>query len=86
MNVRVKNFCECLHGKTQNRNEFFNSMVWERLPKTKYNALAQLEFATYDAAAQFNIGRKATVMTYEKLDMCKRKNGFESFTNSKCCI
>ena len=48
-------------------------MVWERLPKTKYNALAQLEFATYAAVAQFNIGRKVTVMTYEKLDMIPGK-------------
>jgi len=26
----------CLHGKTQNQNESFNSLIWERLPKTKY--------------------------------------------------
>ena len=26
---------KCLHGKTQNQNESFNGMIWERLPKTK---------------------------------------------------
>ena len=44
-------------------------MIWERLPKTKYNSLVQLELATYDAVAYFNIGHKATVLIYEKLNM-----------------
>ena len=60
---------KCLHGKTQNQNECFNALIWQRLPKTKFNALTQLELATYDAVAQFNIGRKATIMIYEKMNM-----------------
>ena len=24
---------KCLHGKTQNANESFNGMIWERIPK-----------------------------------------------------
>ena len=26
----------CIHGKTQNQNESFNSLIWERLPKSTY--------------------------------------------------
>ena len=55
-------------------NESFNSMIWERLPKTKYAGLTTpLELATYDALAHFNIGSKAAVMTFEKLDMIPGK-------------
>ena len=25
---------KCLHGKTQNQNEAFNKIIWERVPKT----------------------------------------------------
>ena len=64
---------KCLHGKTQNQNESFNAMIWERLPKTKYNSLIQLELATFDAVAHFNIGHKATVLIYEKLNMIPGK-------------
>ena len=26
----------CLHGHTQNANETFNAMIWERAPKANY--------------------------------------------------
>ena len=26
----------CLHGKTQNQDESFNKMIWDRVPKTTY--------------------------------------------------
>ena len=60
---------KCLHGKTQNQNESYNGTIWERLPKSKYCSFKQLEFGVFDAVANFNIGRKATILIYEKLDM-----------------
>ena len=60
---------KCLHGKTQNQNESFNATIWERLPKTQYVSLTQLRYGTYDAVSNFNIGRKSSVLTYEKLHM-----------------
>ena len=51
----------CLHGLTQNQNESFNSMIWERAPKTTYCGYDKLEFAVYDACAHFNYGREATI-------------------------
>ena len=47
-----------LHGKTQNQNESFNSMIWERVPKITYVGKDILDFAVYDAAANFNDGRQ----------------------------
>ena len=41
----------CLHGLTQNQNESFNSMIWERAPKYRYCGFDKLEFALYDAVA-----------------------------------
>ena len=63
------NLKKCLHGKTQNRNESFNAMIWERIPKSTYVSLTQLQLGVYDAVANFNIGRKASVLIYEKLGM-----------------
>ena len=60
---------KCLHGLTQNQNESFNGTIWERLPKTKYYSMTQLEFGVYDAVAYFNIGAKACILLYEKLKM-----------------
>jgi hypothetical protein len=60
---------KCLHGKTQNTNESFNGTIWERLPKTKFVSFSQLEFGVYDAVANFNIGRKASILVYESLDI-----------------
>ena len=58
---------KCLHGKTQNQDESFNGMVWDRIPKSTYVARNQLELGTYDAVANFNIGRKATLLTFQDL-------------------
>ena len=52
---------KCLHGLTQNPNESFNSTIWERAPKTVYCGLDMLELAVYDAVANYNYGRKATI-------------------------
>ena len=60
---------KCLHGKTQNQNEAFNALIWERVPKAKYVSLKQLQFGTYDAIAHFNIGRKNSSLILEKLGM-----------------
>ena len=64
---------KCLHGLTQNQNESFNAMIWDRLPKSRYVSFSQLELGVYDAVANFNIGRKASILTYEKLNMIPGK-------------
>lgn len=72
---------KCLHGKTQNQNESFNGTIWERLPKTKYVSRNQLEIGVYDAVANFNVGRKASVLIYEKLKMIPGKYTLQGCSN-----
>ena len=60
---------KCVHGLTQNQNESFNATIWERIPKTRFVSRTQLEFAVNDAVANFNIGRKSSVVIFEKLCM-----------------
>ena len=70
---------KCLHGKTQNQNESFNNMVWERLPKSTFVGLQQLSLGIYDAVSNFSIGAKAIINLYERLSMVP---GF--YTNIGC--
>ena len=60
---------KCLHGLTQNCNESFNSTVWERVLKSVYCGLEVLEFAVYDAVANYNYGRKASLDIFTHLGM-----------------
>ena len=65
---------KCPHGLTQNQNESFNAMIWDRLPlKSRYTSFKSLQFGVYDAVASFNIGRKASVLTFEELGMIPGK-------------
>lgn len=50
---------KCLHGKTQNQNESFNSLIWIRAQKHKYCGFDKLELAVFDSVAHFNDGRQA---------------------------
>ena len=41
-------------------------MVWGRLPKSRYVSFTTLQFGVCDAMANFNIGRKASALIFEK--------------------
>ena len=45
------------------------SLIWERLPKSTYVSLTSLKFENYDAVAHFNIGKKSSILIFEKLGM-----------------
>ena len=60
---------KCLNGKTQNQNESFNAMIWERVPKITYCPNDKLELAVYDASANFNEGRQATIDILKDLNI-----------------
>ena len=81
---------KCLHGRTQNQNESFNAMIWDRLPKIRFVSLQLLKLGVYDAVANFNVGRKASVLIYEKLGIipgtytlqgCRKINRKRLFTS-----
>ena len=58
---------------TQNQNESFNVMIWSCIPKSTYVSFSQLQLGVYDAVANFNIGRKASILIFEKLNMIPGK-------------
>ena len=70
---------KCLHGKTQNQNESFNRVIWDRVPKSHYVGRDIFEVGVYDAVAHFNEGSIATCLVLEKLGLQK---GF--FTEKIC--
>ena len=58
---------------TQNQNESFNPMIWSRIPKSPNVSFSQLQLGVYDGVADFNIGRKASILIFEKLNMIPGK-------------
>lgn len=50
---------KCLHGKTQNANESFNGMIWQRVPKDVHASLPIVLFGLYDVVCHFNDGNKS---------------------------
>ena len=51
-----ENLAKCLHGRTQNANESFNGMIWNRIPKANHVGINTLSLGVYDAIAHFNDG------------------------------
>ena len=46
----------CLHGGTQNQNESFNSLIWQRATKETHSGLPTVQLATNLAVGHFNDG------------------------------
>ena len=64
---------KCLHGLTRNQNESFNAMIWDKLPKPRCVSFTPLQFGVYESVANFNKGRKASVLIFEKLGIIPGK-------------
>ena len=45
---------KCAHGGTQNTNESFHHLIWERCPKTTFVGHGRLELAVADATIAYN--------------------------------
>jgi hypothetical protein len=60
---------KCLDGKTQNQNEAFNGMIWQRIPKSVFVGSNSFKLGVYDAVAHFNIGGEATIKVLEALEI-----------------
>lgn len=58
---------KCLHGKTQNQNESFNGMIWQRIPKAVYVGKDLLELGLFDAVAHFNMGSQTILQLFKAL-------------------
>ena len=57
------------HGCTQKRNESFNGMIWNRVPKTNHVDIDILTLGVYDAIAHFNDGAIASLEILEDMNL-----------------
>lgn len=57
----------CLHGKTQNPNESFNSCIWQRVKKTGFVGLRTLQLGVSDAVIAFNEGSIAKANVLDRI-------------------
>jgi len=77
---------KCLHGGTQNVNESFHSMIWQRCPKTIFVGRRRLELAVYDAAIVMNDGEKGRLNVFSQLGLNVGDhmiNAFERFDSAR---
>ena len=65
--------CKCLHGKTQNNNEYLDKLIWDRCSKEVFVGKLTLEEAVYSAVAQFNDGNVAVLRV---LELCGLSPGY----------
>ena len=72
---------KCLHGKTQDQNESFNALIWERAPKNVYLSLEKLRFAVYDAVVVFSDGRQGSLNVLKAVGV---QPGY--YTTELCCM
>lgn len=57
----------CLHGGTQNQNEAFNALIWQRATKETHSGLAIVELATFLAVSNFNDGAISISLVLQEL-------------------
>ena len=77
---------KCLHGKTQNANESFHGMIWNRIPKTCFVGMNVFQLGVYDAICHFNIGTKAAVEIYKEVNIvpgCNTLKGCNRINNCR---
>ncbi|GFY13216.1 uncharacterized protein TNCV_2334801 [Trichonephila clavipes] len=60
---------KCLHGRTQNPNESFNTCISERIPKTAFVGIDTLKFRVMDAVICFNNGYVSRIKVFDALDI-----------------
>ena len=58
-----------MHGHTQNRNERFNGMIWNRVPKANHVGIDILNLGAYDAIAHFNNCATASLEILKDMNM-----------------
>ena len=60
---------KCLHGGSQNTNESFHNVIWQRCPKTIFVGKKRLQLAVDDATIVYNDGEFGHFPVFEKLGM-----------------
>ena len=65
--MQGRNAQKMLHGKTQNANESFNAIIWNRVHKANHVGLNTLSLGVYDAISHYIYGQKASLDTIKLL-------------------
>lgn len=73
----------CVHGGTQNSNEAFHHLIWERCPKTIFATLRRLQIAVHGAIISFNDGEIAALNVLKRLGFVNM--GSAGYTWAKRC-
>ena len=60
---------KCSHEGTQNTNESFHHLIWDRCPKHIFVGRTRLEIAVFDATVVYNDGERATASIFDNLSM-----------------
>ena len=60
---------KCAHGGTQNTNEAFHHLIWDRCPKEIFVGRTRLEVAVCDATIVYNDGEGARSRIFDHLSM-----------------
>ena len=60
---------KCAHGGTQNTNESFHNLIWERCPKTTFVGRRRLQLAVHDATIVYNEGELSRLTTFQALGL-----------------
>jgi hypothetical protein len=73
----------CVHGGTQNSNEAFHHLIWERCPKTVFANLPRLSIAVNDAIVTFNDGEAAALDVLKRIGIQKVGTAAEKWARSR---
>ena len=75
----------CLEGTTQNPNEAFNQLVWQRCPKQTFVSKNVLESGVYSSVLTYNDGFISLGNVFRKLDIKPGKCFLEG-SHSRDCL
>ena len=78
--IKHEELKKCLHGKTQNQNESYNALSWQRAPKNIYLSIEKTRLAVYNAVAVFNDGRQSSLKILKNVGI---NPGY--YTTELCC-
>jgi hypothetical protein len=62
---------KCAHGGTQNPNESFHHLIWERCPKNIFVGRTRLQLSVYDAAIVYNEGELGRLPVFDALNLSR---------------
>ena len=58
---------KCLHGQTQNANEAYNQILWQKCPKITFVSREVVEWCAYSAIFSYNDGTLGIGKVFENL-------------------